>query len=239
MGFGAGVLVDQQSILEQLKKIEGSKTFHAVRRDRELLRFLVEKRLAGLEGQISERAIALDFAKAKYGDATALNKARALASRLRSRLPVYYDREGAEDRIRISIPNGAYVPEFRFLGNPSVIKVIDKAPTIQRGDDRLIDKNLIADLLKDVLSQLLNERLAPPTPYNAPLSGDRALLRHVRESASSGDLSAFLTCVEHLAVEELLEATAVQDKMGGGGQVLKAGELWDRIGHFQDEVSHV
>ena len=35
------------------------------------------------------------------------------------------------------------------------------------------------------------------------------------------------------------DITAVQDNMGGGGQVLKAGELWDRIGHFQDEVSHV
>ncbi len=87
-----------------------------------LLSYLCEKAFAGQSGQIKEYSIAVDvFGRQASFDQDADSIVRVQANRLRKRLADYYAAEGANHRIRISIPVGQYVPVFeqRAVSEPA------------------------------------------------------------------------------------------------------------------------
>src|SRR5882757_9071101 len=77
------------------------------------LRYIVEETLAGRSGDIRESTLGVEvFDRGEDFDPRLDPIVRVEASRLRSRLQKYYDADGTSDRVRISLPRGAYVPCF-------------------------------------------------------------------------------------------------------------------------------
>jgi serine/threonine-protein kinase len=84
-------------------------------RKAQLLRYLVERTLAGKQSEITEYAIGLDvFEKPASFDPRIDSAVRAEVSRLRQRLKEYYALEGRGDSIVIDFPQRTYVPGFSF-----------------------------------------------------------------------------------------------------------------------------
>ena len=106
-------VADSSAVRAQLGKILSSSTFVNSPRMSRFLRFVVETTLDGKGECIKEYVIAIEvFEKAEDYDPQADSTVRTEASKLRSRLARYYDSEGQEDPVFITIPKGSYVPRF-------------------------------------------------------------------------------------------------------------------------------
>ncbi|HEX8713013.1 MAG TPA: hypothetical protein VF730_14135, partial [Terracidiphilus sp.] len=78
-----------------------------------LLSYLCEKLFSGQTAQIKEYSIGIEvFHRGPEFDQDTDSIVRVEANRLRRRLAEYYQAEGAQDRLRITIPLGQYVPRF-------------------------------------------------------------------------------------------------------------------------------
>ena len=79
-----------------------------------LLRYLAEKAFQGKSDEINEYNIAIEvFGRSERSFDTSRDAiARVEAHRLRKRLKEYYEAEGREHAIVISLPTGNYVPAF-------------------------------------------------------------------------------------------------------------------------------
>jgi tetratricopeptide (TPR) repeat protein len=107
-------------IREALQRVTESEGFHNVERLKQILRYVVERYLAGEGPNIRAKSIALDV----YGylpDEVAdhENAIRVDIGRLRGRLSAYYSGEGKHDQVVISLPKGTYAPEFHHLQLPA------------------------------------------------------------------------------------------------------------------------
>jgi tetratricopeptide (TPR) repeat protein len=81
----------------------------------ELLRYVVEKTLAGDEASIKAYSIAVDvFGRPQSFDPQADPIVRVQARRLRSLIEQFYDSGEASTTVRIRLPVGTYVPQFSF-----------------------------------------------------------------------------------------------------------------------------
>jgi hypothetical protein len=90
-----------------------------------LLRFVVERTLNGQGEQRKEYTLGAEaLGRGDEFDPRMDSIARAEASRLRSRLTLYYATEGQGDAFRIVMPKGSYQPQFQEapLGEPRVYK---------------------------------------------------------------------------------------------------------------------
>ena len=77
------------------------------------MRYVVERKLEGRAGEIKESVIALEvLGRNSSFDSKTDPIVRVEAGRLRDRLSYYYEAEGEEDAVLISLPKGRYVPEF-------------------------------------------------------------------------------------------------------------------------------
>jgi serine/threonine-protein kinase len=104
---------DPEAVRQQLFRIVDSRMFRNAERLRAFLRFVVEETLAGREGGIKEYAIACEVCgRAASFDPKTDPIVRVDANRLRSRLESYYQNEGTDDPVLISLPKGAYIPVF-------------------------------------------------------------------------------------------------------------------------------
>lgn len=114
--FSDSILRDQAAeVRAALQGVTRSQTFSRSRRGRELLSYLVERTLDGRQAEIKAFSIACDvFARDHNFDAENDALVRVQAARLRALLEDYYANEGREDRVRISLPKGAYVPVFQI-----------------------------------------------------------------------------------------------------------------------------
>ncbi len=100
-------------IAEELKRILASRRFTSAKRNSRFLEFIVGKVLAGTEGEIKEIVVAAEvYGRAGDYDPKADSVVRVEASRLRTRLKSYYEQEGRQDPVRITIAKGTYVPRF-------------------------------------------------------------------------------------------------------------------------------
>lgn len=99
-----------------LDRVVGSDTFARSERSRELLRYVIERDLEGEADRLKGFAIAIDvFDREDSFDPSTDAVVRVQASRLRDLLDTYYAGEGQNDRIRITIPRGSYVPAYECL----------------------------------------------------------------------------------------------------------------------------
>src|SRR5215831_20276316 len=111
-------VADGSPVRVQLGKILSSPVFANSPRMSRFLRFVVETTLDAKSESIKEYVIAIEvFEKAEDYDPQADSTVRTEATKLRSRLARYYDAEGREDPVVITIPKGSYVPKFADRNN--------------------------------------------------------------------------------------------------------------------------
>jgi len=131
------------SIREQLGKILDWPEFQKSRRLRDFLAFVVNNTLEGNADSLKAYTIGLEvFDRPENFDPITDTIVRVNAGKLRRALERYYLGLGRQDRVRISIPKGRYVPVFenldfgekRKLKEPTVaacdLSIVDKYPTI-------------------------------------------------------------------------------------------------------------
>lgn len=103
----------------QLQRILGSSTFADAERGSRFLRFVVETALEGRTGEIKESVIGVEvLGRSPSFDPKTDPIVRVEAGRLRARLSLYYEGEGKDDAVLISLPKGRYVPEFTERQTP-------------------------------------------------------------------------------------------------------------------------
>src|SRR5215813_12027787 len=105
--------MDAGRLRAQVDRILASAAFADAGRARTFLRFVVERNLEGRASEIKESVIAVEvLGRAASFDSKSDPIVRVEAGRLRDRLSSYYEAEGGEDPVLISLPKGRYVPEF-------------------------------------------------------------------------------------------------------------------------------
>jgi TolB-like protein/Flp pilus assembly protein TadD len=97
----------------QVVRIVASETFRGAQRAIGLLQFIVDETLAGRAATLKEFTLGAEaLGRGGSFDPRTDPIARVEASRLRSRLDLYYAREGTADPVQIALPKGSYVPVF-------------------------------------------------------------------------------------------------------------------------------
>lgn len=101
-----------------LQKILGSVFFFRSARIIRLLRFIVERTLAGATDDLKEYVIGIEvFDRDVTFDPRLDPIVRVEVRRLRSKLREYYDLHAHDDRLRIEIPPGGYTAKFHISGD--------------------------------------------------------------------------------------------------------------------------
>lgn len=105
--------IPEQEIRAELDRVLATKGFSNAGRLSKLLRYAVEKTLAGETDQLKEYAVGVEvFDRDSSYDPRLDSIVRVEAGRLRSRLDEFYNGEGAGSPIRISLPRGGYSAQF-------------------------------------------------------------------------------------------------------------------------------
>ena len=119
-GNGRAEVADRPSseaVSAELERILTSPDFARSRRMQGFLRYVVEVTLGGQGNRLKEYTIAVEvFGRDESFDPQTNSLVRVEAGRLRRTLTLYYLTHGRDDPLRIEIPKGRYVPEFRSLG---------------------------------------------------------------------------------------------------------------------------
>ena len=103
----------EPDVRAELDRVLASRGFSAAGRMSKLLRYCVEKTLAGETDQLKEYSVGVEvFDRDDKYDPRLDSIVRVEAGRLRSRLDEYYNGEGAASPIRISLPKGGYSAQF-------------------------------------------------------------------------------------------------------------------------------
>ncbi len=107
-------VVDPDGVRRQLERLIANPLFSQSRRYSTLLRYVVEETLEGRADRLKERTVGIDvFGRNPSYDTNADPVVRTTAAQLRHRIAQYYAQPGREGEIRIGLPPGAYVAEFR------------------------------------------------------------------------------------------------------------------------------
>jgi Tol biopolymer transport system component len=107
------VTIPADRVREQLERMLACGIFQGAARASTLLRFVVEETLAGRSDRLKDYTLGAEaLGRGDDFDPRTDPIARVEASRLRSRLELYYATEGAADPVVITLPKGGYVPAF-------------------------------------------------------------------------------------------------------------------------------
>ncbi len=105
--------INVSAVRQQLCKILDSRTFRMSKRLCAFLEFSVTETLEGRFESITAPTVAIEvFNKGRELDLKSEGLVRVQARQLRLKLSSYYEEEGHEDPIRISIPQGGYAASF-------------------------------------------------------------------------------------------------------------------------------
>ena len=110
-------------VLRELERILASRAFQGAGRSGALLRFLLERTLAGQADQLKEYTVGAEaLGRGESFDPRTDAIVRVEISRLRSRLSHYYATEGSANPVRIVVPKGSYAPVFESApANPRAV----------------------------------------------------------------------------------------------------------------------
>jgi hypothetical protein len=112
-GLTPSATISAADIREAVQRICHSRAMSDCHRLTRLLDFVVTSTLQGEASHLKETIIGVSvFARSPDYDPKVDTIVRSQAWRLRAKLRKYYASEGANDRIVIEIPIGAYVPVF-------------------------------------------------------------------------------------------------------------------------------
>jgi hypothetical protein len=105
---------DRLEIRNQLERILSHPQFQNSKRYPALLRYVVERTLEGDGASLKERTIGIEvFGREPNYDTNLDHTVRTSAGEVRKRLAQYYVDSDREAEIRIDLPAGSYVPQFR------------------------------------------------------------------------------------------------------------------------------
>ncbi len=129
-----------EEVRQELEKILASAQFATSERFRRFLTYVVERKLDGDTEGLKESILGpIVFDRSSEYDPKIDSIVRVYAGRLRVRLDHYYRQDGASSPLRISLPTGAYVPQFErrsvALAEPEIISSDDK-PVPRLGSQR-------------------------------------------------------------------------------------------------------
>lgn len=117
------------SIRAALARVLASDAFRAAPQLSAFLGFIVERAVEGRGAELKGYTIAVEaFGRSADFDPQTDPIVRVEAGRLRRALAQYYAGEGAQDPLRISMPVGAYVPAFDWVGPPDTEEPRSKQP---------------------------------------------------------------------------------------------------------------
>lgn len=123
------ISANPQAVRIQAEKIASSKTFRASERMSRLLRFVVQRSLAGQGSELKEYLLGVEvFDRTSAFDPRTDPIVRVEARRLRSKLKAYYEGEGQEDDLIIEIPTGCYAAVFRMRGESRPEAAVEENP---------------------------------------------------------------------------------------------------------------
>jgi adenylate cyclase len=105
--------IPELDVRAELDRILASKGFATAGRLSKLLRYTVDKTLAGETDQLKEYSVGIEvFERDEKYDPRLDSIVRVEAGRLRTKLDEYYNGEGAVSPVRISLPRGGYSAQF-------------------------------------------------------------------------------------------------------------------------------
>src|SRR3954467_277742 len=137
MFYDVGESIPPQLIQDALQRVVASRDFMNSERKRRFLKFVVQETLAGRADRIKAYSIAVDvFDRDPSFDPVTDPVVRIEAGRLRRCLEHYYLAEGTADPVRITIPQGGYVPQFIMTEEaalPVAETAVDNGPPNARG----------------------------------------------------------------------------------------------------------
>src|SRR5215469_13962881 len=106
----------EKQIREELDRVLASHEFRTSKRSQDFLRYVTENTLSGHADQLKERTIGIEvFGRSTSYEPSDDATVRVKAGEVRKRLGIYYAGEGAQDPVRIELPPGTYIPEFRLV----------------------------------------------------------------------------------------------------------------------------
>ena len=125
----AGDTISEHELRDELNRILLSRHFVKAQKKRRFLEFMCEQVLAATADQVNEYIIGTEI----YKRGTDFNPqedsiVRVQAHEIRKSLTAYYEREGHDDRLRIDLPAGHYVPVFRRTEGKPPAAPPEKAP---------------------------------------------------------------------------------------------------------------
>jgi len=107
--------VPEDLVRQELNRVLSSHEFHSSKRSQDFIRYVVEHTLTGHADLLKERTIGIDvFGRSTSYEPSDDATVRVKAGEVRKRLGLYYAGQGAADPVRIELPAGTYVPEFRL-----------------------------------------------------------------------------------------------------------------------------
>src|SRR5579864_5334826 len=122
-------VVDQGAVRSELDRVVSSAAFRGAGRSGRLLQFLVERTLNGLGDRLKEYTLGAEaLGRGERFDPRTDSIVRVEASRLRTRLDLYYSAEGRTDPVRIVLPKGVYIPRFEPC-IPDPAQTVTRHPT--------------------------------------------------------------------------------------------------------------
>jgi hypothetical protein len=111
--------ISKEEIVALTDKILQSKAFANSAALRRILEYIVRKGLVSPAEPIKEYSIATEvLGRSEDFDPKTDNIVRVQMHRLREKLEEYYQNEGNEERVRISVPRGHYTPEYARNSEP-------------------------------------------------------------------------------------------------------------------------
>ncbi len=106
---------EAEAVREQVERIVSDPLFCNSKRYSNLLRFIAERSLDGRTADLKERIIGIEvFGRNPEYDTSLDATVRVAAAEVRKRLALYYKQTGHEQELRIDVPNGSYLAEFRL-----------------------------------------------------------------------------------------------------------------------------
>jgi len=183
---------DEQLVEHQLLKILDSQYFKSAHQIQKFLAYVVRKTIAGQQQKLKQYTIAVEGLELPTNfDSDNNPLIRIIAGRVREKLKKYYDKEGENDPLVISVPKGSYIPSFAKKGRtqtspaakdglscgPKLALVCFSDKTQNKTSNRLLFQ--ITDTLAKEFSNFLFSRLVVSIP-NADISESNAVIQTMK-----------------------------------------------------------
>jgi len=169
---------ERQAVRQELERLLASPLFRHSRRYPAFLRYVVERTVAGQGGLLKERSLGIDlFERAPDYDTNADHIVRTTAAEIRKRIAQFYQEPGNDPQVRIELPPGSYVPEFRPAAAvaavipPEPIVTTSLKPRRRRIDRRTATIASAAVVLACLIALAMSWRLNPVEQASARFWG--------------------------------------------------------------------